>query len=63
MKRVFAVLGLALLMGCANNSDNNDCPRKDKSCGKRLTNAEASTTQQTNAVQEVAVKENVTPSN
>jgi hypothetical protein len=41
MKGICAVLGLALLMGCNNNSD---CPRKDKSCGgcgKRVTTAEA----------------------
>jgi hypothetical protein len=57
MKRVCAVLGLALLMGCGN-SDNNDCPRKDKSCGKGITTVE------TSAVQEVvSVKESVTPSN
>ena len=57
MKRVCAVLGLALLMGCANNSDNNDnCPRKDKSCGKRITSTEAP------VVQEVAAAEE-TPSN
>lgn len=44
-------------MGCGN-SDNNDCPRKDKSCGKRITTAESS------AAQEVAsAVENVTPSN
>lgn len=59
MKSIFAVLGLALLMGCANNSENNDnCPRKDKSCGKGLTEARAP------AVQEVvSSEENVTPSN
>ncbi len=64
MKSVFAVLGLALLMGCANSNDNNDCPRKDKSCGKGVTSSEASTAGQKDAAQEVvSVVENVTPSN
>lgn len=54
MKSIFAVLGLALLMGCANNSDNNDCQR----CGKGLTEARQP------AVQEVVSAEgDVTPSN
>jgi hypothetical protein len=34
MKSVFTVLGLALLMGCANN----DCPRKKKDCGNDVAN-------------------------
>jgi hypothetical protein len=50
MKRVCAVLGLALLMGCAS-SDNTDCPRKDKGCGKSITTAEASAAQQQDTVQ------------
>ena len=51
MKRVYAVLGLALLMGCAN-SDNTDCPRKDKSCGKGIASVEASTALLKEAAQE-----------
>jgi hypothetical protein len=63
MKRICAVLGLALLAGCGNTPNNSDCPRKDKSCGKSLTHTESSTTQQKEVVQEVApVLENVTPS-
>ncbi len=63
MKRVYAVLGLALLMGCGN-TNNSDCPRKDKSCGKSLTSAEASVVEQKEVAQEDAsVLENVTPSN
>ena len=62
MKRVFAVLGLALLVGCANGG-NSDCPRKDKSCGKNLTSAETSVVEQKDAVQQAApAVENVTPS-
>ncbi len=59
-----AVLGLALLMGCGN-SGNNDCPRKDKGCGKKcLTSIEASVAPQKEVAQEDApVVENVTPSN
>ncbi len=60
MKGISAVLGLALLMGC-NNSDN-DCPRKDKSCGKSITTTEAPV-EQKEAAQEVAsVLESETPS-
>lgn len=63
MKRICAVLGLALLAGCANSDNNRDCPRKDKSCGKRITNTESSTTEQKEIAQEAApVLENVTPS-
>ena len=68
MKRAYAVsgvvLGLALLMGCAN-SGNNDCPRKDKGCGKKcLTSTEASVAEQKEVAQEDApVVENATPSN
>ncbi len=55
MKSVVAVLGLALLMGCANSDNSDDC----QSCGKRLTEAASSP-----EVQEVACsEENVTPSN
>ena len=49
MKQVWAVLGLALLMGCAN-SNSSDCPRKDKSCGKDLT---SDVFEQKDAAQEV----------
>jgi hypothetical protein len=59
MKRICAVLGLALLAGCGNNPSSSDCPRKDKSCGKSLTNVESST-EQKEVAQEVL--ENVTPS-
>ena len=63
MKSVSVVLGLALLMGCAN-SGNNDCPRKDKSCGKNLTNVETSAVVQSEADQTAeAGVESVTPSN
>jgi hypothetical protein len=34
MKKICAVLGLALLMGCASN---DDCPRKKKDCGNNVT--------------------------
>ena len=58
-----AVLGLALLMGCGNGA-KNDCPRKDKSCGKSLTSTEASVAPQKEVAQEDApVVESVTPSN
>ena len=68
MKRVYTVLGLALLMGCANSGNNSDCPRKDKSCGKgitqNLTSAEVVAVEHKEAAQEAAtVVENVTPSN
>jgi hypothetical protein len=59
MKSICAVLGLALLMGCANN----DCPRKEKDCGKRLTTQEASAIEKQEVAQETSsVLENVTPS-
>lgn len=62
MKRVSAVLGLALLMGCAN-SGNSDCPRKDKSCGKNLTNVETTAVVQNDAAQTAASGvESVAPS-
>jgi hypothetical protein len=63
MKRVSVVLGLALLMGCAN-SGNNDCPRKDRSCGKNLTNVESPAVDQNEADQTAAPGiESITPSN
>jgi len=56
MKRLFALLGLALLVGC-QNTGSSDCPRKDKSCGKSLTQMET-----TAVVQNEAEVQNVTPS-
>jgi hypothetical protein len=59
MKRISIVLGLALLMGCAN-SDNGGCPRKDKGCGKNVTTVENTAVVQSEAAQ--TVEESVTPS-
>jgi hypothetical protein len=63
MKRICAVLGLTLLMGCGNNT-NSDCPRKDKSCGRNdLTSQEKSVAEQKEVAQEATpVLENITPS-
>ena len=59
MKKICAVLGLALLMGCAKE----ECPRKDKGCGKGLTNQEVPIAEQKEVAQEaVPTLEDVTPS-
>ena len=52
MKKIYAVLGLALLMGCANSND--DCPRKKKDCGNSLTKVEAPAVEQKTVAQEDA---------
>jgi len=59
MKNIWAVLGLALLMGCGSS----DCQRKEKDCGKRLTSQEAPAVEKQEVAQEASsVLENVTPS-
>jgi hypothetical protein len=54
MKRISALLGLAVLLGC-QSAENSDCPRKDKSCGKNLTQVESTAIAQSEA-------QSVTPS-
>jgi len=58
MKRISALLGLALLVGC-QSSDSSDCPRKDKSCGKNLTHVESRVIVQN----EEPAAQNASPSN
>lgn len=59
MKCIFTVLGLALLMGCANN----DCPRKKKDCRNDVVNkVENSAIDQKAVAQEEPIEKVLVPS-
>ena len=63
MKKISAVLGLALLMGCGNNP-GSDCPRRDKGCGKNVTSKETLPPEQREIAQEdISTLEEIAPSN
>jgi hypothetical protein len=59
MKRLCALLGLALLIGCGQNAQekNSNCPKKDNSCPKKCSSSASADAN----VQEKAVAQEAAP--